>query len=69
MEIHSARLIKQIRKDPERGMAEVMDLYSGQVRTICRNILEGYPKEDVEEAVAQTFLALWRGIDRYSPGR
>ena len=67
MEIHSARLKKQIQKDPERGMEQVMELYSGQVRTICRNILAGYPKEDIEEAVAQSFIALWQGIERYSP--
>jgi len=69
MDIESARLKKQIRKYPEQGMERAIRLYGGQVRTICGNILAGYPKEDIEEATAQSFIALWQGIDRYSPGR
>lgn len=39
------------------------------VKTICAAILGPESQEEVEEAVADSFLALWRELDRYDPER
>ncbi len=60
---------KLILHDPEAGITKAIDLYGGAVKTICRNILAGYPNEDIEEAIAQSFAELWRSMPNYSPSR
>ena len=65
----SRRLKKLIIDKPQVGVAEAFDLYGNQVKTICRNIMRGYPSEDIEDAISQSFIALWMGIEKYSPDR
>ena len=67
--LENMRFKKLILQDPETGISRAVDLYGGAVKTICRNILAGYPDEDVEEAVAQSFAELWRSMPNYSPSR
>ena len=56
-----------LKNDPSRGIAEAMAQYGLPVRTICAAILgTGHP-EEVEEAVADSFVALWQGLERYNP--
>ncbi len=56
-----------LKNDPSRGIAEAMAQYGLPVRTICAAILgTGHP-EEVEEAVADSFVALWQGLDKYDP--
>lgn len=69
MDLESARLKKYILKDPEEGMALMIDRYGGQVKTICAAILSGYSREDIEDAAAQSFISLWQNIGRYSPSK
>jgi len=67
MDFESVKLKKRIMHNPEKGIAEAIDLYGGQVKTICKNILSEYPPQDIEEAVSQTFVSLWECIDKYKP--
>lgn len=67
--LKSKRLKRLICRDPQRGLDEVFNLYSRQIKTICLNILAGYPEQDVEEAVSQSFISLWRNIEKYDSTR
>lgn len=62
------QLIRLLKKDPERGIREVLDLYGGAIHTICRNILRDHPREEVEEAAADALAAIWRAADRFREG-
>ena len=54
------KLIKLINRNPEKGISIALDLYGDPVKTICSSILAGMTAQDVEEAVAETFVRLWR---------
>lgn len=59
------QLIRLLKKDPERGLRTVLELYGGAIKTICSNILRDCSQEDVEEAAADTLAAIWRAADRF----
>lgn len=63
------RLAALLQNDPQRGLAAVIHRYGGAVRTVCASILEGAGPEEVEEAVSDSFLALWKELERYDPDR
>ena len=42
-----------------------LDAYGGPVKTICKNILFDCSTEDIEEAVADSFVGLWKSIDKF----
>ena len=54
------KLIRLINRNPEKGISLALDLYGSSVKTICSSILAGRPEQDVEEAIAETFVRLWR---------
>lgn len=62
-------LVELIRNDTALGIEIVIDLYGGAVKTVCREILAGFSDEDIEEAVADSFTALWQSIDNYDLNR
>ena len=55
-------LITMIEKDTEKGMAVIIDLYGSSVKTICISILNGFPYEDIQEAISDVFVGLWSEI-------
>lgn len=57
-------LLYYIRTDTSLGLQKAIEEYGGAVKTICRSILAGYSDEDVEEAVSDTFVGLWRASER-----
>ena len=63
------KLIRTIERNPEKGIAAALDLYGDAVKTICKDILAGGTAQDVEEAVAETFIRLWRYANRFKPER
>jgi RNA polymerase sigma factor, sigma-70 family len=65
VEIKDKELIKLIKKDPSLGLSKAIDCYGGAIKVICLSILNGYSREDVEEAVSDTFVALWKGIENF----
>lgn len=63
------KLIRTIERNPEKGIAIALDLYGDAVKTICKEILAGASEQDVEEAIAETFVRLWRYGSCFKPGR
>ena len=53
-------LLTLIQANPERGIRKLMKLYSGSIGTICRNFLYDCSENDIEEAIADTFIHFWK---------
>jgi RNA polymerase sigma-70 factor (ECF subfamily) len=64
-ERNDERILLLLKESPGDGISTALDAYGGPVKTICRNILFDCSAEDVEEAIADSFVELWRSIDRY----
>ncbi|MDE8732463.1 sigma-70 family RNA polymerase sigma factor [Eubacteriales bacterium DFI.9.88] len=58
-------LIEMIKTDPERGIAAAVEEYGGKVKAVCRSVLRYCGQEDMEEAVSDTFVKLWKYADRF----
>ena len=56
-------LVDIILRNTSEGMTIAIEQYGGAVKKICRTILSGYPGEDVEEIVSDSFVALWKAIE------
>lgn len=63
------KLIRTIERNPEKGIAIALELYGDAVKTICKDIVAGGTAEDVEEAIAETFIRLWRYGKGFKAGR
>lgn len=59
------RVIALLKKSPEEGISMAIDIYGPAVKTICTNILSNLEKEDIEEAISDTFFKLWKNIDNF----
>jgi len=58
-------VLRKLRNRDEKAFEEIIDLYSAYITTIVRNLLSSKgTKEDVEEVVADTFIALWNTAER-----
>ena len=56
-----------LKNDPARGLEAALDRYCGAVKVICAAILGEENHQDVEEAISDSFVALWKGLDKYDP--
>ena len=59
------RVTELLKKSPEEGISMAMGIYGPAVKTICTNILDNLEKEDIEEAISDTFFKLWKNIDNF----
>ena len=59
------RVIGLLKKSPGEGISMAIDIYGPAVKTICTNILSNLEKEDIEEAISDTFFKLWKNIDNF----
>ena len=57
-------LLEVLHRDPDRGIREAISQYGKAVHTICCSMLKGFAKEEIEEAEADTFLKLWKNINK-----
>lgn len=64
-DISEERMLRLLKAAPEEGIRVALNAYGGPVRTICRNILFDCAAEDTEEAVADSFVELWRSVERF----
>ncbi len=62
-------LIKLIQQDPERGIALAVDLYGSVTKAVCNSILQGFNRDEIEEAWGDTFVKLWKNADKFDPGK
>ena len=52
-------ILKKLRNRDEKAFEEIIDLYSAYITVVVKNLLGSKgTKEDVEEVVADTFIAL-----------
>jgi len=58
------KIVKLMIDNPEAGIHEAMKQYGGAVETICRNFLYDCQEMDIEEAIADSFIKLWKAKDR-----
>ena len=63
------QIINAIKFSPQTGIDYAIQVYGGAVKVICRAILAAYGNEDIEEAVSDTFFALWRDIEKYDSNK
>ncbi len=59
MDIKDRKLLKKIRRAPNEGMCEAIELYMQPVKAICRHILSGLGEDVVDDAVQETFIKVW----------
>ncbi len=58
-------ILKKLRNKDEKAFEEIIDLYCAYVTSIVGSLLSSKgTKEDVEEVVADTFIALWNTAER-----
>ncbi len=64
-ELNEEHILLMLKQSPEEGISTALDVFGGPVKTICRNILFDCSTEDIEEAVADSFVGLWKSIDKF----
>lgn len=57
-------IIKLMIENEEAGIHEAMKQYGKSVETICRNFLYDCSEMDIEEAIADSFIKLWKSKDK-----
>ena len=62
-------LLQLLQSDAEAGIKAALDLYGGAVETICKNFLINLPEQDLEEAIADTFIKLWQNSHHFKPDK
>ena len=62
--IEEERLLMFLKTDTAYGIELAIDQYGAPVKTICQSILSGYSTQDVEEAVSDAFVGLWKSRDK-----
>lgn len=53
------KLIKKLKRFPNKGMMQIMDIYMPAVKSICKHLLWGLGEDIVDDAVQETFIKLW----------
>ena len=61
-------IIKLLKRTPQEGLHQLISAYRGLVGKICANVLAGHP-EDIEEAIADTFIKIWKNASKLNPKR
>lgn len=58
-------LLKKLQGRDEKALEDIINLYNAYVTTIVRSLLSSKgTTEDIEEVVADTFIALWQTAER-----
>lgn len=60
MDSEEKKLIKLLKKAPNTGMTQVMDMYGKAVLSICRHVLR--EENLAQDAAQETFIKLWRYV-------
>lgn len=61
--MNEQELVARMQRRDEAAFEELIRLYEKKVYTLCLRMCGN--SEDAEEAAQDTFLSLWRGIDRF----
>ena len=60
-------LIKLLKKDAERGLAELMKSYTGLVCSVIKNASALFSAEDIEELASDVFFDFYRNAKKFDP--
>lgn len=60
MDIEEKKIIKLLKKAPNEGMVQVMDIHGKAVLSICRHILR--EENLAQDAAQETFIKLWKYV-------
>lgn len=60
------QILNIIRRNPNKGIHKLMNLYGGAISTICKNFLYDCSENDIEEAISDTFINFWKHIDSFN---
>ncbi len=60
MDSEEKKLVKLLKRAPDAGMVQVMDIYAKAVLSICRHILR--EENLAQDAAQETFLKLWKYV-------
>lgn len=67
---NEAKLLRRLKDGESAALGRIMEAYTPYVAAIVRNIIDPpLHEEDVEEVVADVFLALWRNADDVGDGK
>lgn len=58
--VNQEELLECLREDASKGIELAIRQYGKAVKTICQSVLAGYSMQDVEEAVSDSFVGLWK---------
>lgn len=59
------QLVKQLKRQNEKALTELVQQYSAYISTIVRNIGRNvFSESDVEEIAADVFIAVWNNADK-----
>lgn len=62
-------LARQVRQNPEVGLAAALEAYGGLVKATCRRALGEASPQDVEECVAEVFWRFYQSAATWQPER
>lgn len=57
-------LKKHLNKNPNYGFKLLVNEYGTLVKVICSNLLYGLPQEDVDDAISECFVEIWKSISK-----
>lgn len=61
-------IINKLRSDPASGLRTLIGEYRGLVGKVTASLLFGH-NEDIEEVIADTFISVWKNIDKLDAAR
>lgn len=62
-------LLALLQTDAEQALREVIILYGSGIKTICKNILQDFPCEDIEEVISDVLVGIWKSRDHFDETR
>ena len=68
--VNETKLLRQLKRGSTAALSEIIELYTPYVYAIASNVMRPMlTAEDVEEAVSDSFAALWYNRDSVEPGK
>lgn len=63
--MNDCEILVLLEKNPSKGIHVMMNLFGDAIATICRNFLYDCPEDDVEEAIADTYIHFWKNRENF----
>lgn len=61
------KLIKKLKRFPDKGMEQIIEIYMPAVKSICKHILGGLSADLVDDVVQESFINLWLHVQADKP--